>query len=598
MLGGMGWHVLNFGAAAERPEVSWPKLRRIVAYFAPYWREAAAITAVITVSAVLGLAPPLLLRMLLDTAIPHHDVRLLIWLSAGMLAVPVATGLFGVLETYLDERISQGVMLTLRVSLFRTLQLQSMDYFMGNRPGEISSRLNNDVNDLADIFSDTVVAITSNVFILASTLVVIFALDWRLAILAIAIVPLFIPPAFFVGRIRQQLVTESQKRRSDLHAFVQDTMSINGFLMRRVFGQLASERDRYAGESLGFAQVQMRRSVIWRWFTLTLSLFSILGPVAIYGYGGYLAIRGILSIGTIIAFVAYLNRLYPPVSALATIHVEVLSAIAVFDRLFAVLDAVPTVQDAPDARPMSAARGHLRFEGVSFRYRSDVPLLADVEFEVRPGQFVALVGPSGAGKTTLTYLVPRFYDPTEGRILLDGVDLREITQETLQAQMATVTQEPFLFHTSLRENLLLAKPGATQAEIEAACRAAYIHEQIASLPEGYDTVVGERGYRLSGGERQRLALARVILKSPPILVLDEATSSLDSQSEALIQKALEPLIAERTTIAIAHRLSTVLHADLILVMEAGRIVERGTHAELLARGGLYHALYTQQARIA
>lgn len=597
MMGGMGWHVLNLGASTEKPEISWAKLRRIVGYFKPYWREAIAILIVISVIAALGSVPPLLLRMILDTAIPQQNWQLLNLAAAGMLVLPIVTGLLGVFETYLDERLSQGVMLDLRTLLFARLQAQSMDYFTSTRPGDISSRLNNDVNDLSDIFSDTVAAITTNVLTLAFTLVIIFSLNWRLALLAIAIVPLFIPPAWWVGKVRHKIMTEAQAKRSDLHAFVQDNMSINGFLMRRIFGHLANERARYHQLSLEFGRLQMKRMLVWRWFALTLSLVTILGPVAIYWYGGALAIQGALTVGTIVAFVQYLQRIYGPMSALSTVHVEVMASFAVFDRLFAVLDAVPSVRDEEGAQPLPPVKGLLRFEHVGFQYREDKPLLDDVDFEARPGQFVALVGPSGAGKSSLSYLIPRFYDPTSGRVTLDGHDLRDVTLESLQAQVAMVPQEPFLFHTTIRENLLVAKPDATQAELEAACKAAYIHEAIASLPEGYDTLVGERGYRLSGGERQRLALARVILKSPAVLILDEATSSLDSQSEALIQQALTPIMAGRTTVAIAHRLSTILHADLILVLEAGRVVERGTHADLLAQNGLYAKLWREQAKI-
>lgn len=594
MLGGLGWHVLSLGEEAEKVTISRERVLRIAAYFRPYWREALAVLGVITLAALLGLISPLLLRATLDTAIPQKDGQLLALLALGMLALPVIIGLLGILETWLDERLSQGVMLDLRKALFSALQAQSMDYFTTHRPGDISSRLNNDVNDLSDIFSDTVVALTNNILILGSTVVVIVALDWRLALLAVSIVPLFIPPAWWVGKKRQQVVAEANRKRSDLHALAQDTMSINGFLMRRIFGHLPQERDRYTHLAADFGRIAMRRMLLWRWFMLVLGLFSMLGPTAIYWYGGHLVMQEELTIGTIVAFVAYLGRLYAPATALATIHVQVMSAFAVWERLFAILDAQPTVQDAPEAKLLPQATGHLVLEHVGFHYRPDVPLLQDISFSVRPGQLVALVGPSGAGKTTLSYLLSRFYDPTAGRILLDGHDLREVTQESLQAQIGVVTQEPFLFHTSIRENLLLARPDATAQELEQACRAAHIHEAIAALPEGYDTVVGERGYRLSGGERQRLALARVILKAPAVLILDEATSSLDSQSEALIQEALKPLMAGRTTVAIAHRLSTILHADQILVLERGVIVQRGTHQALLAEGGLYQRLYHEQ----
>ncbi|MBO9542334.1 ABC transporter ATP-binding protein [bacterium] len=569
-------------------------LKRIARYFKPYGALVAATLGVVAVSALLGLIPPLLLRTLIDDALPHGNLALVNWLALGMILAPLAAGLLGVLETFLDEKISQGIMLDLRLSLFARLQQQTMAYFTATRPGEITSRLNNDVNDLQDVFSDTVVAISNNLFIVVSTLVVVFTLNWRLALLAIAILPLFILPARWVGRIRQGIVTQSQEKKADLTAYVQDAMSINGFLMRRVFGNRERERSKYATLSRDLRDIQIRRSLVWRWFTLTLGLFSALGPAIIYWYGAHLIVQGALTVGTIVAFVAYLGRLYGPVSALANVHVEVMSAIAVFERLFGVLDLVPSIQDRPGARAISTSEGHLSFEHVGFHYRPDRSLLQDVSFEARPGELVALVGPSGAGKSTISYLIPRFYDPTEGRVLLDGTDLRDLTLESLEAQIGVVTQEPFLFHTTIKENLRYAKPEATDDEIVAACRSANIHEMIASLPEGYDTTVGERGYRLSGGEKQRLALARVILKSPRILILDEATSALDSHSEALIQAALTPLMEGRTTVAIAHRLSTILHADQILVVERGRIVEQGRHAELLARGGLYAKLYREQ----
>lgn len=597
MLGGSShWGAWRLGAEAERATVSREHLRRILGYFKPYGRRAAWTLLVIAITAVLGLIPPLLLRALIDDALPHGNLGLVNWLAFGMIAVPLAVGLLGVLETYLDELVSQGIMLDIRLELFAKLQQQTMAYFTATRPGEITSRLNNDVNDLQDVFSDTVLAVSSNVLTVLTTLAVVFLLEWRLALLAIAILPLFILPARWVGRLRQKIVTQSQEKKADLTSYVQDAMSINGFLMRRVFGNRQRERDRYKHLSLELRDIQIRRSLLWRWFTLTLGLFSALGPAIIYWYGGHLIVGQALTIGTLVAFVAYLGRLYSPISALANVHVEIMSALAVFERLFGVLDLEPSIQDRPDARAIGTVRGELRFEHVSFRYRAERALLSDVDFTAPPGSLVAVVGPSGAGKTSLSYLIPRFYDPDEGRVLLDGQDVRDITLESLEAQIGVVTQEPFLFHTTIRENLLYAKPDATQEELEDACRAANIHDLIASLPEGYLSVVGERGYRMSGGEKQRLALARVILKSPRVLILDEATSSLDSHSEALIQQALNTVMQGRTTLAIAHRLSTILHADLILVMEGGRIVDRGTHPELLAKGGLYEQLYREQFR--
>jgi ATP-binding cassette subfamily B protein len=594
---GLGTNFWTFGFQGEKVDLSAVSLKRIMAYFRPYVWLIGATLAVIAVSAVLGAIPPLLIRTLIDQAIPQKDTSLLNWVAIGMVALPLAVGLLGVLETYLDELVSQGVILDIRMALYTHLQRQSMAYFTATKPGELSSRLNNDVADLGDVFSDTLLTITNNVLVVATTLAVIVTLDARLALLAVGMVPLFILPTQAVGRSRQRIVTATQESRSALSNFIQETMGINGFLMRRIFNRQASERTTYRDLSLDMRRWAIRRSLVWRWFMLFLTLFSAIGPAVVYWYGGYQAIQGSLTIGTVVAFVAYLARLYGPLSSLANAHVQVMSAFAVFQRLFSVLDEVPSVQDRPGAQPLPALRGQVAVDGLHFAYREGIPLLDDVRFTAEPGQLIALVGPSGSGKTTLTYLLSRFYDPQAGAIRFDGHDLKDVTLESIDAQVATVTQEPFLFHTSLKENLLYARPDASDAEIEAAARAAHIHDVIAALPEGYDTVVGERGYRLSGGERQRIALARVILKAPRILILDEATASLDSTSEALIQEALVPLMAGRTTIAVAHRLSTIQHADLILVFEKGRIVERGTHATLLEAGGLYARLYREQFKL-
>jgi ATP-binding cassette subfamily B protein len=598
MLGGGSslYGAWNIGASAEKAPINRAHVIRIARTFRPHTRWALGSLTVIATSASLGLVPPLLLRALLDHALPEKNLGLLGWLCAGMVVVPVVVGLLGVLETYLDERISQAIMLDLRLDLFRHLQGQTLGYFTGARPGELTSRLHNDVNELQDVFSDTVLAIASNILTILTTLLVLIPLSWPLAVFALAILPLFVLPARHVGRKRQEIVSRSQERKGELTAYLQDAMSIPGFLMRRLFGQSERESRRYEQICRELSALQIRRSLLWRWLVVALTLFSSLGPALVYGAGGWLAIREGLSVGTLVAFVAYLGRLYGPVSALANVHVNVMGALAVFDRLFQLLDQKPEIVDAVHARDLDSPEGHIHFENVTFRYRPDKPLLEDVSFEARPGEFVAIVGPSGAGKSTLAYLLARFFDPASGSVRIDGHDLRELTQASLHGAIGYVTQDPFLFHTTIRENLRYARPEATDEELVEACRKAALHEAIVALPEGYDTVVGERGYRMSGGEKQRLALARVILKAPRILVLDEATSSLDSRSEAIVQEALAGVMAGRTTLAIAHRLSTIVEADRILVIEQGRLVEQGTHAELMIGQGIYSRLFAQQLR--
>jgi ATP-binding cassette subfamily B protein len=421
-------------------------------------------------------------------------------------------------------------------------------------------------------------------------------MDWPLTLVAVGILPFFILPTRRVGQVRKRLSKETQERLAELTSYIQETLSVSGFLLTRLFGAQAYEGTRFRDKAAAVRDLQIQQSLIGRWFFMFLMMFATVGPALIYLVGGHEAIARRLTIGTVVAFVFYLSRLYGPATALVNVHVDVMSAVALFRRIFDYLDLPITIAEPASPARIASPKGDLRFEGVSMGYDPGTPTIQDITFEAKPGQMVALVGPSGAGKTTTTYVASRLYDPSSGRVTFDDVDLRDLSLGDLSRWVAHVTQEAVLFHATIEENLRYAKADATRAEIEAACRVAEIHDVIAGLPKGYDTIVGERGYKLSGGEKQRLALARVVLRDPILLILDEATSSLDSRSEALIQAALVPLLAGRTSLVIAHRLSTILRADLILVFDRGRIVERGTHAELLANGGLYAKLYDEQFR--
>jgi ATP-binding cassette subfamily B protein len=571
---------------------------RIGRYLLPAWRPSMLILACIAVNAALGLVPPLLIRDLIDRALPDRNGIQLNWLVAGMIAAPLLAGLIGVWQNYLVTLVGQGVMFDLRCGMYDRLVRQSLRFFTGTKSGEILSRLQNDVGGVQGVVTGTMVSLATNTIVVASTLVVIFRMDWRLTLVAAGVLPLFILPTRSVGLVRKRLSKETQERLAELTSYVQETLSVSGFLLVRLFGAQEHERRRFAAKAAAVRDLQVRQSMAGRWFLMWIMLFASVGPALIYLVGGHEVIARRLTVGTIVAFVAYLGRLYMPVSALVNVHVEIMSAVSLFRRIFEYLDLPIEIGEPDSPRRIERPKGELRFENVSMGYEPGASTLADISFEARPGQMVALVGPSGAGKTTITYLASRLYDPTSGRVTFDGIDLRELSLSDLSRWMAKVTQESTLFNATLEENLRYARPDATREDLERACRLAQIHDVIAALPDGYATAVGERGYKLSGGEKQRLAIARVVLRDPRLLILDEATSSLDSRSEALIQAALEPLLQGRTSLVIAHRLSTILRADVILVLDHGRIVERGTHAALIERGGLYSKLYEEQFRVA
>jgi ATP-binding cassette, subfamily B, bacterial len=580
----------------ERPErpsdpaVRKANTRRIVRLFRPYRRRLGAVCALIFVAAVLGALPAFLLREVLDVAIPDENVGLLSVLVGAMIAISVVTGALGVWQTLLSNQVGQSVMHDLRTQVYRHLQRLSLAFFTRTRTGEVQSRIANDIGGIENVVTSTATSVLSNVTTVLATVVAMFLLDWRLAAFALALVPLFVWLTKRVGAERKKVVAERQASLADVSSIVQESLSVSGILLGKTMGRTGDLAERFEAESARLAALEVRSRMTGRWMMAAIQTSFAVMPALVYWFAGWSNAHGsgAVSLGTLVAFTTLQARLFFPIGGLLGVQLEVQSSLALFDRIFEYLDE--PVDIVPGRRELVAARGEVQLDGVWFRYDDAAWTLQDVSFAVAPGTKTALVGETGSGKTTCAYLVARLYDATRGTVSIDGVDVRDISFEALAATVGVVSQETYLLHASVRENLRFAEPDATDEEIEAAARAAQIHELIATLPDGYDTIVGERGYRFSGGEKQRIAIARTILRNPPVLVLDEATSSLDTQTERQVQAALEELSAGRTTIAIAHRLSTVRDADQIVVLDRGRVVEVGAHAELLARGGRYAEL--------
>jgi ATP-binding cassette, subfamily B, bacterial len=618
-------HFFHFEPGTDLRPVSRATLRRVVGIFRPYRPTVAGVAVLILITSGLGVINPLLIKVVFDEALfvpggPRLDV---LWVLVGlMFAIPIVSGVLGVWQTYLSTLVGQRVMQDLRNGLYRHLQRMHLRFFTSTRTGEIQSRLSNDVGGVQSVVTDTASGVLSNVVVVISTVVAMLLLSWQLTLLSLGTLPFFFWLTAKVGRARREVAASTQRSLADLSAITEETLSVSGILLSKAFGRQRHETDRFRRENERLAGLQIRQQMIGRSFFATIQIFFSVTPALVYLVAGYVLADGGpsgITAGTIVAFTTLQSRLFFPVGQMLQVSVEVQSAMALFERIFEYLDMPHEITDRPGAGRLDPAdvRGEVRLRDVWFRYERppdednarppESPTedgdgerqrrlwtLEGVDMEVEPGRLAALVGPSGAGKTTVTYLIPRFYDVQRGSVEIDGIDVRDVRLESLGEIIGMVTQETYLFHSSVKENLLYGNPEATDEQLEVAARAAFIHDRIAELPEGYDTVVGERGYKMSGGEKQRLAIARVILKDPRILILDEATSSLDTTSERLVQEALRPLMEGRTTIAIAHRLSTILAADVIFVMDRGRIVERGTHAELLERGGLYAHLYLQQ----
>ncbi len=570
------------GATAPRPRLG----RRVAALFAPYRARLGAVLGLIVVSAGLGMVSPFLLRDVLDQAIPEKDRTLLLWLVGGMIGIAVATGVIGVAQTWLSNLVGQRVMHDLRAEVYGHLQRLSLAFFTRTRTGEIQSRIANDIGGVQSVVTSTATSIVSNVTTVLATVVAMFLLDWRLAVFSLGLLPFFAALSRRVGKERKRITATKQGALADISSLVQESLSVSGILLGKTMGRGPALAQRFTGESARLADLEVRSRMAGRWMMASIQTSFAVMPALVYLFAG-LSPEAI-SIGTLVAFTTLQTRLFFPIQSLLNVGVEIQTSQALFERVFEYLDLPVDIHEGE--RRLETVRGDVRFEDVWFRYDEDEWTLAGVDLTVPAGTRTAIVGETGSGKTTLGYLAARLYDAETGTVRLDDVDVRDLSFGTLADAVGVVSQETYLFHASVRENLRFARPEATDEEVDAAARAARIHDTVAALPDGYDTVVGERGFRFSGGEKQRIAIARTILRNPPVLVLDEATSALDVQTERAVEEALERLAEGRTTIVIAHRLSTVREADQIVVLDDGRVAERGTHAELLAEGGRYAAL--------
>ena len=566
--------------------------------FIPYRVRLGLLLALIVVGSILSVASPFLLREAVDKGILEHDLRLLTWLVAGMIALAIINGVISVAQTWISNQVGQRVMHDLRAAVYAHLQRMSLAFFTRTRSGEVQARIAYDIGGIDDVVTSTATSTVSTVATVTATIVAMFALSWQLTVFSLVLLPFFVWLTRRVGNERRRIQSVRQGRLADMSTLVEESLSVSGILLGKTMGRSHELVDRFSSESSELADLEVRARMAGRWRMASVQMSFAIMPAAVYWFAGYSIAHGnnVISVGTVVAFTTLQTRLLFPMQSLLSVGLEVQTSLALFGRIFEYLDLPVDIVERPGARPLSGVHGDVQLEDVSFRYAPEAPwTLEQINAEVPAGTRTALVGETGSGKTTLAYLVARLYEPQRGCVSIDGVDIRDVTLESLAATVGLVSQETYLFHASIRENLSFACPDASDEEIEDAAKAAQIHELISSLPDGYDTPVGERGYRFSGGEKQRIAIARTILRNPPVLILDEATSALDTETERAVQQALDELSRGRTTLAIAHRLSTIRDADQILVLDAGQIVERGTHEELLDRGGRYAALLTGAA---